>query len=62
MIKVQYQILQDEKDQVIDVFEREFENEDKMRTFEESRRGHPFLTLRAAKVTRDVESSLQHSE
>jgi len=51
MITVEYKILQDEKDQVIDTFTKSFQTDEDRREYEQSQLGHPFLTLRSGKVT-----------
>ena len=51
MIIVEYQILQDEKDQVINQFTKSFEADEARQQYEDSQRGHPFLTLKAMKIS-----------
>lgn len=51
MIVVEYNVLQDEKDQVIDQFTKSFETNEARQQYEDSQRGHPFLTLKAMKVS-----------
>jgi hypothetical protein len=51
MITVEYKILQDEKDQVINQFTKSFETDEARQQYEDSQRGHPFLTLKAMKIS-----------
>lgn len=51
MITVEYKILQDEKDQVIDTFTKSFQTDEDRHAYEQSQLSHPFLTLRSGKVT-----------
>jgi len=51
MITVDYTIVQDEKDQVIDAFTKSFETNEARQQYENSQKGHPFLTLKAVKVS-----------
>ena len=50
MITVKYQIRMDEKDQVIDAFERKFKDAEAREKYERSQMKHPFLTLKVMKV------------
>jgi hypothetical protein len=51
VITVVYKILQDEKDQVINQFTKSFETDEARQQYEDSQRGHPFLTLKAMKIS-----------
>lgn len=51
MIVVEYNLIQDEKDQVINQFTKSFETDEARQQYEDSQRGHPFLTLKAMKIS-----------